>query len=178
MTQRIHDGLLGLILGLLLASGMCIWRAMQTSMPSILATSAKELSNAKKQKLDCVPLVIYQDTVKRDLGLPADVSRDVSQAVISATHIPADYRQRTLTSLWDSTTGRVDQYVNIDPLPWAANNYRYEVGIGYGFTQHGPVTRLDGSVDLLQVKAAHIGLAGALDSSGGFYGGGRLWFSW
>ena len=170
---------LGIILGFIVAGAVCAYNTIsKITNPSILAQSAKELKNAKTETLTCKPVKIHQDRVKKDLNLPEAVTKDPDKKVTASTKVPASDFPNTVTSVFDTGTGATDLFIRQDPRPWLATTTRYELGIGYGASDNGSVTRLDGSVELLQIKALHVGITGTLDSSGAYYGGGRLWVRW
>ena len=170
---------IGIILGLIMAGAVCAYNTLsKITQPSILAQPANELKNAKSETLACRPVVVYQDRVKRDLALPETVAKDPDKKVTASTKVSASDFPNTVTSVYDTGTGATDLFIRRDKLALFAMNTRYEVGVGYGYTQDGPVTRLDGSVELIQVKALHLGLTGTIDSSGAYYVGGRAWVRW
>ena len=173
------DTAIGFILGFVVAAAVCAYNTLsKVTPPSILAQPSKELDREKTETLTCKPVVVYRDRVKKDLGLPETVVKDPDKKVTASTKVPASEYPNTVTSIFDTGTGATDLYVRRDKLPWIARNTRYELGIGYGYTKDGPVTRLDGTVDVLQLKALHMGLVGTVDSSGAFYSGGRIWIRW
>ena len=170
---------LGFIMGILVSGGFIAYHTLsKITAPSILAQPAKELKNVKTETLNCKPVIVYQDKAKKSLNLPETVARDPDKKVTASTKVSASDFPNTVTSVYDTGTGATDLFIRRDPLPWLATNARYELGIGYGYSDNGSVTRLDGSVELIQVKALHIGLTGTLDSSGAYYGGGRAWVRW
>ena len=167
------------IAGAALVAGACAYNTLKKiTAPSILAQPAKELKNAKTETLDRRPVIVYHDRVKRDLSLPEMAVKDPEKKVTASTKVSASDFPNTVTSVYDTGTGATDLYIRRDPLPWLAMTTRYELGIGYGSSDNGSVTRMDGSVELLQLKAIRLGLVGTLDSSGAYYGGGRLWVRW
>ena len=170
---------LGFILGIIVAGAVYAYHTISKfTHPSVLAQPAKELKNVQTETLACKPVIVFQDRVKKDLALPETVRKDPDKKVTASTKVPASEYPNTVSSVYDTGTGMTDLYVRRDKLPLFAMNTRYELGIGYGYTQDGSVTRLDGSVELLQIKALRLGLTGTLDSSGAYYGGLRAWARW
>jgi len=164
---------IGFVLGLFVAGGICAYNAIKPSLPSILAPPSKELINAKSETLDCRPVVVYKDRVKRDLGLPETVKKDPDKKVTASTKVlPSDY-PNTVTSVYDTGTGMTDLYIRRDSLPWLAFNRRMAIGAAYGVKDEaqGFVTRVYGRIDLLQIKRLHAGILGDVDNAGGWYGG-------
>lgn len=170
---------IGFVLGLITAGAVCAYNTIsKITHPSVLAQPAKELKHAKTETLTCKPVIVFQDRVKRDLNLPETVVKDPDRKVTASVKVPASEYHNTVSSVYDTGTGATDMFIRRDKLPWLAMTTRYELGIGYGASDNGSVTRLDGSVELLQVKALRLGLVGTLDSSGAYYGGGRVWARW
>ena len=170
--------LIAAILGGLIVAGGFAYNALKPSLPSVLAPVSDDLAKVKQELLDCQKLRVYASKAKKKLDLPDTVKADPDKHVVAASPVPPSDYPHTMTAVYDSGTGAVDMYLRQDKLAWLAVNTRYEIGIGYGYSDNGSVTRLDGAVELLQVKALHVGVVGTVDSSGAAYVGGRAWFRW
>lgn len=165
---------IGFVLGLIVAGGVCTYNTLsRITVPSIIAQPSKELKNADTETLVCKSLIVYRDRVKKDLSLPADVVKDAARKVVGATQVAASEYPHTVSAVANIESGKVDMFVRQDPLPWVGFPAQRSVGIAYGWRDGGsaPVARLDGRWDLIQVKALHGGLVGAVDAGGGWFAG-------
>lgn len=165
--------------GLIVAIG-CAWIQYRPSLPSVLATPAKELAKEETKNLDCKPVVVYRDKVKTKLGLPDIVTKDPDKHVVASSKVPSSDYPHTMTAVYDEKVGSVDMFLRQDPLPWLAFNRRAAVGVAYGVKDDadGFVTRLYGRADLIQIKRLHAGLLADVDNAGGWYGGGFAELRW
>jgi len=155
---------MGVAVGVVVLLGIIAWDYMHPPEPAVIAQPAPELKGEATKVLECKPVVIYRDKVAKDLGVP----EAPGQHVVDAVKIPGDDNPGTVTAVYDDRTGKVSQFVRMDPLPWLARANLVEVGAAYGVkTGHdGFVLRIDGQWDLLQVKALRFGLYGQADSDG------------
>jgi hypothetical protein len=172
--------IIGIIIGLLTAAGVCAWKAYTPNLPSVLAPPAPELAKEETTIKECQKIAVFRDKVKKKLDLPATVQKDTSKHVVASSPVPPSDYPHTMTAVYDSGTGAVDMFLRQDPLPWLAFNRRGAIGAAYGFKDgaDGFVTRVYGRLDLLQIKRLHAGLLGDVDNAGGWYGGGFAEVRW
>lgn len=177
--KRIQDVMMGIFIGTLMAAAIYAYKTLKPSLPSLPATPTAALAKEKTTTLDCTPVVVYRDKVKDKLGLPETVKRDTAKHATASANVPADDRPHTVTSVYDSVTGVTGIYVRRDALPWIAFNQRWNLGTFYGLRDDSatPVVRVNGSYELLQVKAIHIGVHGQFDTDGRRFGGIGFWYS-
>jgi hypothetical protein len=174
--------LAGLLMGLLVAGGICTWVKFRPSLPSVLATPSKELAKIDKETLKCQPIVIYKDKAKKALGLPETVKADPDKHVVASTQVRSSDRPTTVSAVYDSKLGNVDMYLRNDPYPWFGSDKKWLIGGFYGYSDDsddsgGAVGELLGMYDLFQVKAVHIGPMGHIDTNGRRFLGAGFWFS-
>lgn len=143
------------------------------------ARPAAAVARAETQPLILdFPLRVYAPAVKKKLDLPAAVQQDAARHVVASTLTAADERRHTVTTVLDAETGEFGSYDRAEPLPWIAVNTRSQVGVFYGIKGGAPVLRLQGQQEFLQVKAAHLGAVGTLDSDGAYFVGVGAWARW
>ena len=184
-TNRLHgcfpfmkNLVLGVILGIIMAGAVCAYNTLsKITNPSILAQPAKELENAKSETLDCRPVVVYQDRVKRNLSLPGTVVKDHDKKVTASTKVPASDFPNTVTSVYDTGTGATDLYIRRDPLPWLAFDQRWRLGAFYGLSDSENGLFLGvAQYQFAQIKRVHITAHGHADTSGRYFiGAGFTW---
>ena len=100
--------------------------------------------------------------------------------VLASTDVQAGERDARISTVLDTATGAVDSYTEALPLPWLRPEARGEVGAWYGVKSGAiaPVGRLQASYDVLQVKAAHVGVMGSVDTDGQAFAGVGLKVRW
>lgn len=167
----------GLIAAAIIIAIVHIYRRVDPR-PSAPAPVARELHGVLATVVSCKPIVIYRDKVKAALGLPDEVKANPDRQVVAATKIPRDDRAHTVSAVADLTSGRVDLFVRDDPLPWFAIEHRGAAGFARGFRSGAPIYRLTAREDLLQLKAAHVGLVGSVDSDGQWFAGVGVRVTW
>lgn len=178
--KRIQDVMLGIFIGILVAAAIYAYKTLKPSMPSVLATPAKELAKEKTRRMECAPILVYRDKVETKLGLPDIVTKDPDKHVVASSPVAASDYPHTVTAVYDEKVGGVDMFVRQDTLPWLAFNRRGALGVAYGFKgdANGAITRVYGRMDLIQVKRLHLGLLGDVDNAGGWHGGGFAELRW
>lgn len=146
------------------------------------ATQAPELATVEKVAIAPPTVQAYAPKAKARLSLPKAVQQDPAQHVVAATRVPADDRPRTVITTLDETTGAVASYERMEPLPWLAPETSGEIGISYGLRGDGhgvkPVGRVVLRQNLLQIKAARLGLNANLDQDGQWFAGVGVWYRW
>lgn len=155
--------------GLIVAIG-CAWIQYRPSLPSVLATPAKELAKEETKTLQDKPVVVYREKVKDKLGLPESIKKDATKHVVNSTQVEASDRPTTVTAVYDDQTGVVDLFKRQDRLPWLAFYRRYEIGLSWlPLTDKGgsAVMSIDGRIELLQAKALRFGVTGTMSEQAG-----------
>lgn len=146
------------------------------------AAPAKQLSGMTLHSIMCPPggILAYGDAAKKNLGLPAPVLADKHVHVLNAGRLPASAHPLLVTTLFNDKTRATGLQWREEPLPWLAPEKRGYFRIGRGIkTDVGGVWRLGAGLNLVQIKAIHLGLDGTLDSDGGGYVGGHFeWDFW
>lgn len=180
MIRDIRLCAIAFICGLLVAGGICGWMKYSPSIPSVLATPAKELAKEETNTLKGMPVAVHRAKVKDKLGLPESIKKDATQHVVNSTQVEPSDRPTTVTAVYDDQTGAVNLFKRRDPLPWLAFDRRAALGVAYGVKDNpdGFVTRLYGRIELIQIKRLRAGLLADVDNAGGWYGGGfaEMWF--
>lgn len=177
--KRIQDVMLGMFLGILVAAAIYAYKTLRPSLPSVLATPAKELAKEETKTLKDKPVVVYREKVKAKLGLPESIKKDATKHVVNSTQVQASDRPTTITAVYDDQTGVVDLFKRRDARPWIGFDRRWSLGAFYGLRDDvsTPVVRVAASYELLQIKAVRFGVLGQFDTDGRRFGGVGLWFS-
>lgn len=177
--KRIQDVMMGMFLGILVAAAIYAYKTLRPSLPSVLATPAKELAKEETKTLQDKPVVVYREKVKDKLGLPESVKKDATKHVVNSTQVEASDRPTTVTAVYDDQTGVVDLFKRRDARPWIGFDRRWSLGAFYGLRDDvsTPVVRVAASYELLQIKAVRFGVLGQFDTDGRRFGGVGFWFS-
>lgn len=159
------------------------WQERQPDLtPGVvsLATPARVLTKVERITVPCTVVQAYAPEAKRKLKLPASVRENPKAHVLAASDVKAAERDTRISTVLDTATGAVDTYTEALPLPWVRPEARGEVGLYYGVKSghFGPVGRLQASYDVLQVKAAHVGVMGSVDTDGAAFAGVGLRVRW
>lgn len=163
MIGRLRDGAIGFLIAILIAAGVCAWRAIRPGAPSIPASPAHELKGETTQMLACKPVVVYREKVAERLGIPAP-----SGQVTDSRLIAGDEHDHTVTSVYDAGTGRTSIMDRREPLPWLAMERRFGLNAVYGITDRGTTAvRVTGRYDLLRSRELHLGVSGSVQTGGG-----------
>ena len=178
--DKIKILIIGVVVGVLLCSGIALWLKYKPSLPSVLAPPSAELAKEETTIKECQKVAVFRDKVKKKLDLPATVQKDPAKHVVASSSVPPSDYPHTMTAVYDERVGNVDMFLRQDPLQWLAFNRRGAIGVAYGFKGGGSgfVTRLYGRYDLVQIKRLHAGLLGDIDNAGGWYGGGFAEARW
>ena len=163
---------IGFVAGLALAAliaGALYWRDAVQPTPSVPAPLAPELRRAETATAPTAPLR-YFPGAKEKLSLAGAIA-DPKQIVTAATKLDISDRPRTVSAVTDTGTGITSLYVREDPLPWLRRQSVLEVGLHYGVRDDGEaVYRASARYDVLQIKGAHIGVAGSVEEDRSFVG--------
>lgn len=161
----------GIVVGLLIGFGLCTLYDRLSHVQSVLAPPAKEIVKTKTVVKDCTGIETYEPKAKDRLDLPTEVAKNPNADVVAATRIAGDERPHTISAVYDSDTMKVSLYDRRDPLPWLAFDVRRTASLSYGIKDDAPgaIVRATGRLDLVQIKAARIGLQGSVDSDGGYF---------
>lgn len=175
------DTLIGFVAGLiaaaLLTAAVHLYRYAYPRQSTVAAV-APELRRQKTETVAVGHIQAYRTPTKRELGLPQAVQASRDQYVIAATKAAANLHPQTVTAVLDTQTGQTQLYIRTDPLPWIAFEQHGDVSLSRGFRSGALIYRLAGHEDLVQIKAAHVGLIGSIDSDGQWYGGIGLRVAW
>lgn len=169
-VKRIQDVMIGIFISILVAAAIYAYKTLRPSLPSILATPAKELAKEETKTLKDKPVVVYREKVKAKLGLPESIKKDATKHVVNSTQVEASDRPTTVTAVYDDQTGVVDLFKRQDRLPWLAFYRRYEIGLSWlPLTDKGgsAVMSIDGRIELLQAKALRFGVTGTMSEQAG-----------
>ncbi len=130
------------------------------------------------------PVKTFQGKTKVNLKLPAPVIADETQQVIAATQVKADLHPQTVSTVVNTETGEVQNYVKTDPYPWLAIETRGEAKVAYGYKYRhtlgiaAPVVRLQVSYDVIRVKALTAGIIGTFDTDRDTFVGVGISYKW
>ena len=156
----------GIVAGLLLAGGMCVWLKFKPSLPSVLAPPSKELAKEETKRLDCKPVLVYRDKVEKKLDLPDIVTKDPDKHVVASSPVPPSDYPHTMTAVYDEKVGNVNMFLRQDKLPWLAFNRRWRFGGYYGVNdRESGVVLGSASYEFLQLKRLNVTATGQVDTS-------------
>lgn len=134
---------------------------------TVIATPAPEVKNVPKVGVTIKPPVkVYKGgaSLKKEIGLPAEVVQSDTQQIIASSKIDAaDDHPHTVTTVIDTETGESQTYVRTDPLPWLAWDDRGGIGMYAGIKNGASTIRLQARQGIFSVKAMHIGLVASID---------------
>lgn len=168
----------GIILALIIATGGLVIYNKVHPAQSIIATTDKAISGVATEAITTKAIIVYRDAAKKKLDLPQTIQNNKAERVTGAIRIPANSKDQTVTVLLNTETGATDMFTRTDPSPWLAREKRTTVSLDYGVKRTGLVWRLSGREDLLQIKAAHLGLVGSIDGDSTFFVGLGVSMSW
>lgn len=138
-----RNGIIGFILGLLIAAGYATWRAIQEP-EAVIGALAPDI-----QKQVATPEVrtvyVYRDA-KATRGTPVD------SAVLTAVKTQTG----TATALLDAA-GHASIVLQTDPLPWIARGSSHQATLIYGSMDGKAVNRLGYRWEFLRAKRLHLG---------------------
>ena len=180
IAPRLLYALAGLVAGVLLT---LIYQTRQP-LPSpgivTVAAPARVLTKVERVTVPCSVVQVYKPEAKRKISLPEAVRKNPDAHVLASTDVQAGERDARISTVLDTATGAVDSYTEALPLPWLRPEARGEVGAWYGVKSGAiaPVGRLQASYDVLQVKAAHVGVMGSVDTDGDAFAGVGIRVRW
>jgi len=164
------DRIVGYVVFALVAFGVAAYLdSKHQPMPAgvhVDATPAPEVGKVGKDRIDCVPVVVYKPAAKDTLKLPPSAS-EPEKRVVAATRTPADERPHTVTTLLDTSTGKFTSYDRAEPLPWLAPNTKTDVGAFFGYRNGEQAVRIEARQEVLQIKALHLGAVASADIGAG-----------
>jgi len=164
--------LIGFALGIAVSfGGMAAWQNLQP--PAVEGKTAPAIAGLPTEIIPIKSVKVFVPAAKKKLDLPKDVQADRALHVTGATTVACDERDKTVSSVLSEQTGETEMFVKLDPLPWFARERTTDLSLDYGFKRDvtAPVARLGARVDLVQIKGAHLGVNGSLDSGGGYFYG-------
>lgn len=166
----------------LMAAGLIWYYATPTPAPVhqwVDAKPAPQVALVPHETLTCKPVVVYVQSAKQLLDLPAAVKADPNQFVLSTAQLKSSLRPETLTTVYDGQTGQSETLVRRDPYPWIAaeqtGKLGFNVGVKNGMERVG---RFSLEEDLIQVKAFHFGVDSTLDTDGAYFVGAGIGYRW
>lgn len=121
------------------------------------AQAAPEVADIPKVAITPPKVKVYAPEAKDKVALPPAVQGDPAISVLESSKLPESEHPQTVTTVLNSATGDTSTYVTTDPYPWIASEYRREVGAGYGLKNGQKAGHFFANVELVQIKAAHIG---------------------
>lgn len=168
--------IIGIIVGVLICSGIMAWVKYRSSAPSVATTQAPELAKEKTSILKCKDVVVYRDAVAEKLGIEAKKG----EHVVASSKLPGDSHPRTVSALYNDETGATRLFERRDPLLWFDFNNHFGIGVSGGMgTEHTSVVgRLDGYWQPLKIKAATLRLTGDITTDGKLSAWGRVGLDW
>ena len=146
-----------------------------------IATPAPELAKVATEFVGFAPIKVFAAESKKRLNLPKSTQEDIHAHVIASNKLENDERQHTVTTVINDQTGEPTTYDRVDPLPWLAVKTTSQVGLYYGVKDGQQTIRIQGEQELLQIKAAHVGLIASADLQAGkvdTFAGVGVWVRW
>lgn len=140
-------GALGLIFGLILATGISAWMAKHRPSAVIGQITPEIASQTATQEVKTV--YVYK-TARKPLGTPQ------GSEVLTAIKT----KEGIATALLDRA-GRTSIILQTDPTPWFGKSHKQTISVIYGQMDSHTVNRVEYSYSLAQIKrldiAAHLG---------------------
>ncbi len=139
----------GLILGLIIAAVICVWKAKpgHSTVPIVAPEIAHVPTITEK-----LPVKTYPTLVNKKLGIPP------TDKVLTSTIGTPTKRPQTVTAAIDSE-GTTRLYVRTDPLPWFSRAKKQQLSMTYGVMDRAAVKRLEYRYDMLHIKQMDIGFS-------------------
>lgn len=183
------QALYGLAAGLLIAAlAVAIYQyrpAPPSGGDSVPAARAPELKRAPVANVTIkAPVKAFEGDTKKKLKLPEAVQANKDEQVIAASEVKSDLRPQTVSTVVNTETGEVQQFVKVEPYPWFAIEPRGAVGIAYGYKFKSllpdahAVTRLKLDYDVVRVKALTVGVTGTVDTDRDAFVGVGVTYRW
>jgi hypothetical protein len=113
-----------------------------------------------------------------------DLPKAAELKVIGASEVKPDLRPQTVSTVINTETGEVQQFVKTEPYPWFAIETRGMVGIAHGFKFKSALpaaerdTRLQIGYDVARVKALTVGITGTVDTDRDAFVGVGVKYQW
>lgn len=114
------------------------------------------------------PIKAYKQSkdIKAKVKMPQQAIDDDNQQVVAVSHIDlSDYQDKTVTTILDTNTGNVINYVKNEPKPLFAWDTHGEIGIYAGIKNGQQSIRLQGKQNIFDVKNVQIGINGSIDQA-------------
>lgn len=102
-------------------------------------------------------------SAKSAAKLPTAVQTSAAAVVLESARIAPSERTQVVTAVLDTESGETTQYVVAEPLPWLDTTVRSDAGIYVGLKRGEPTIRVQGRVQLAQVKAVRLGALASAD---------------
>lgn len=165
--------------GALMFAGSQWYQAHQPPRILRVASPAKVLTKVERVKIPCETVEVFRPEAKQKIALPEPVRQKSTAHVVASTDVRGE-RDTRISTVLDTETGVFDTYDEQLALPWLRPESRFEAGLYYGAKTGSstPVGRLQGSYEVLQIKGAHLGAIGSVDTDGEAFAGAGITFRW
>jgi hypothetical protein len=179
-VNALRDGFVGFLIGIALTCAVtAMWQWRAAVIPAEPGAPSRETANQPIEEINLsAPLKVYSNAVKRKLGLPPVVASADQARVLASTTTAGNDRPQTVTAVLDTKSGTTQLFVRKEPLPWFSLQRHGELALAYGYQGSRPVTQLEGSYDLIQIKRLRLGLTGRVEQGGRAFAGMRAAIEW
>ena len=162
--DKIKILIIGIIIGVLICSGIAAWIKYRPSAPSTATVAAPELAKETPKVLECKNVVVYRDAVAKKLGVKAAPG----EHIVASSKIQGDDHPHTVSALYSETTGVTRLLDRRDSLPWLDTTNRFGVGVsgGIGSEHDSVVGKLDGYWQPLKISTVALRVTGDLTTDG------------
>lgn len=158
----------------------------QVGGPAVVAVEAPIVKGRPKTSVALKKgIEVYKGaTIKKDAKLPDAIQKDEKEQVVASSQVRADLHPQTITTVVDTETGKTQTFTKIDAYPWLAWEPRGSLGLAYGLKyqsfDHGShqVGRLQGTYDLVRIKAFTVGATATLDTDRDAFVGVAATYRW
>lgn len=177
MREHAIGFIVGVIVSAIMVGGVQLYHRM-SPRPSMPAPVASELRKEATESVAVTSVQAFAPATKQKLWLPPAVQASTDAHVVAATQVPSTLRPQTVTAVLDTHTGATSLYIRNDPLPWIALEQHGELSLSRGFRSDIQIYRATFREDVLQIKAAHLGVVGSVDSDGQWFAGVGIRIGW
>lgn len=151
---------------LLTALGFASWKAWEHFRPTpAVEAPVAEVLKQEETVTVTAPVKHYAASTKAKLRLPQAVQASSAHVVLTATDLPKSKHERTVSSVLDTTTGEVKQYIEEKPLPWVESTRSGSASVYTGFKGIEPAIRAELKQDIYSVKGVNIGAVVSVDQT-------------
>lgn len=161
---RIYKAFAGLLL--LTALGFASWKLWQHFKPATAVQAEPSAVLVQEETVTTTaPVKHYKPHVKKALNLPKEVQASDAHIVLTATDLPKSKHARTVSSVLNTDTGEVKQYVEEKPLPWVERSSSGSVAMYAGIKGIEPAIRAELKQDIYSVKGVNVGAIVSVDQT-------------